>query len=94
MARTLPTKISSPPTIGDVAALAGVSRSAVSRAYTPGAHVSPANRERIAAAAEALGYRPNLIARSLSTRRSNMIAVAMTRLENAFHADLLQHLGR
>ena len=94
MARTLLPKAASLPTIGDVAALAGVSRSAVSRAYTPGAHVSPANRERIAAAAEALGYRPNLIARSLSTRRSNTIAVAMTRLENAFHADLLQHLGR
>lgn len=93
MARTLPPQASSPPTIGDVAALAGVSRSAVSRAYTPGAHVSPANRERIAAAAKALGYRPNLIARSLSTRRSNTIAVAMTRLENSFHADLLQHLG-
>ncbi len=41
-------------------------------------------------AVAALEYRPNLVARSLSTRRSNVIAVAITRLENSFHAELLQ----
>ncbi|RIY00713.1 LacI family transcriptional regulator [Aureimonas flava] len=61
----------SPPTIGVVAV--------VSRACTPGGHVPPADRERIDEAAQAVGYRPNIVARSLSTRRANTIAVAMTR---------------
>lgn len=73
--------------------MAGVSRSAVSRAYTPGASVSRAMRARIEKAAAALGYRPNLIARSLSTQRRTTVAVAMTRLENAFHAALLHRLA-
>lgn len=52
----------------DVARLAGVSRSAVSRAYTPGAYVSPETRQKVLAAAEMLSYRPNAIARSLSKK--------------------------
>ena len=56
------------PTAHEVAALAQVSQSAVSRAFTKGASVAPATREKIMAAAAALGYRPNAIASSLSTR--------------------------
>ena len=62
----------------DVAVLAGVSASAVSRTYTEGASVAAATRARVRAAAEKLGYRPNAIARSLTTRRSNMIGPATT----------------
>jgi hypothetical protein len=47
----------------DVARLAGVSQSAVSRCFRPGGSVSPDARKRILAAAEELGYRPNAIAR-------------------------------
>jgi DNA-binding LacI/PurR family transcriptional regulator len=82
-----------PATIDDVARIAGVSRSAVSRAYTPGASVSGVTRAKVAEAAAKLGYRPNLVARSLSTRRSNTIAIALTRLENGFHAEALQELS-
>ena len=80
------------PTIGDVAALAGVSRSAVSRTFTEGASASPATARRVREAAAAIGYRPNLVARSLSTRRSHIVAIAISRLDNSFHADLLQGL--
>ncbi|MDE3239016.1 MAG: LacI family DNA-binding transcriptional regulator [Paracoccaceae bacterium] len=75
-----------------MAEVAGVSRSAVSRAYTEGAYVSAEARERIYAAAKKLGYRPNLVARSLSTSRSGVIGIAITRLVNAFHSELLQEL--
>lgn len=70
-----------------------MSRYTVSRAYTPGASVAPATRLKIEAAAEALGYRPNLIARSLSTQRSYLVAVAVARLENSFHAEIMQSLS-
>ena len=61
----------------DVAALAGVSQSAVSRVFQDGASASKAMRERVMAAANKLGYRPNAIARGLITQRSNMVAVVI-----------------
>ncbi|WP_445192395.1 LacI family DNA-binding transcriptional regulator [Sphingomonas sp. Tas61C01] len=64
----------------DVARHAGVSQSAVSRCFTPGASVSPRTRDRIMKAVDALGYRPNMIARSLITKRSNLIAVIVANL--------------
>ncbi len=77
----------------DVARLAGVSQSAVSRAFTPGASISAATRERVAAAARQLGYSPNLIARSLITRRSGMIGVAVGTLSNFLYPGMLEILG-
>src|SRR5277367_637825 len=58
-----------PATSHDVARIAGVSRSAVSRTFTDGASVSPDTRKKVLAAARGLKYRPNLFARSLITRR-------------------------
>jgi DNA-binding LacI/PurR family transcriptional regulator len=81
-----------PATAHDVAKAAGVSQSAVSRAFTPGASVSPATRERIEAAAQALGYRPNLVARSLITRRSNLIGVTVPANANPFYHAALNAL--
>lgn len=80
-------------TAHDVAQRAGVSQSAVSRSFTPGASVSAATRARVEAAAQALGYRPNLIARSLITRRSRVIGVAVAYLENPFYPALLEALS-
>ena len=82
-----------PVTAGDVAKMAGVSRSAVSRTFTEGASVSPATREVVTAAAQALGYRPNLIARSLITGRSNIIGFILTHFDNQFYPPLLQDLS-
>ena len=64
----------------DVARQAGVSQSAVSRCFTPGASVSARTRERIMKAAHDLGYQPNMIARSLITKRSNLVAVIVANL--------------
>jgi DNA-binding LacI/PurR family transcriptional regulator len=81
-------------TSSQVAEHAGVSQSAVSRTFTPGASISPKTRSKVLAAAKELGYRPNAIARSLITNRSRIIAVVMSYLENLFYPDVLEELGR
>ncbi|HQX59117.1 MAG: LacI family DNA-binding transcriptional regulator [Rhodoferax sp.] len=78
----------------DVARLAQVSQSAVSRAFTPGASVSDATRVKIEDAARKLGYRPNAIARTLITRRSRIIGVVMSYLENQFYPVVLEKLSQ
>jgi DNA-binding LacI/PurR family transcriptional regulator len=81
------------PTEADVAELAGVSQSAVSRAFTPGASVSAETRKKVLGAARRLGYHPNLIARSLSTKRSNIVGLAARSLENPFYAQVVKELS-
>ncbi len=81
------------PTATDVARVAGVSQSAVSRSFTPGASVAAAARARVLAAAEALGYHPNLLARTLTTGRSAIIGVAVGDLANPFYPHILHHLS-
>ena len=76
----------------DVAELAGVSQSAVSRAFTPGAPVSPKMRARIEHAAATLGYRPNALARGLVTRRSGIVALVNGQFDNPFYARATQLL--
>lgn len=73
----------------DVARLAGVSQSAVSRAYTPGKAISPEMRAKVEAAAQELGYRPNMLARSLITRRTNMVAVMTGDISNPHYARII-----
>ncbi|TYB90148.1 LacI family DNA-binding transcriptional regulator [Oceaniovalibus sp. ACAM 378] len=77
----------------DVARLAGVSRSAVSRTYTTGAYVSEETRQKVLSAAEMLGYAPNALARSLITKRTGIVGIVSTDLDNPFYAALLQQLG-
>jgi DNA-binding LacI/PurR family transcriptional regulator len=76
-------------TAGDVARRAGVSRSAVSRTFTPGASVSTEVRERILQAADQLGYRVNRLAQGLINARSNVVGLVGTELQQPFHAELL-----
>lgn len=80
-------------TADDVARLAGVSKSAVSRSFTPGASVAPATRKRVLEAAEAIGYQPNLIARTLISGRSNIVGVGIGNLQNPFFAVTLEALS-
>ena len=82
-----------PATAEDVARLAGISQSAVSRAFTEGASISEAMREKVREAAGQLGYRPNLIARSLISGRSNIVGVGIGNLENPFLASTLDMLS-
>lgn len=81
-------------TSAEVAAHAQVSRSAVSRAFTPGASVSDETRERVLVAARELGYRPNAIARSLISGRSRMIGLLAAYLDNQFYPIVIERLAR
>lgn len=77
----------------DVARLAGVSRSAVSRAFTPGAYIADETRQKVMAAAAMLDYQPNAIARSLSKKSSRLVGIIATDLENPFYSQLLAHMS-
>ena len=81
-------------TSAKVARLAGVSQSAVSRVFTPGASVSAKTMEKVRAAAEELGYRPNVLARSLITGRTRIIGLVVAYLENQFYPMALELLSR
>ncbi len=78
----------------DVSRAAGVSQSAVSRAFTPGAHISAETRRRVLEAAERLGYRPNAIARGLVTQRSGIVALIVGELHNPFYPQALSQFAQ
>lgn len=73
-----------PVTLKDVAALAGVHPATASRALNPGTSplVSGETARRIRDVADSLGYRPNAVARSLRTRRSDTVGVLIPDLTN------------
>ncbi|MFS4581972.1 LacI family DNA-binding transcriptional regulator [Phaeobacter sp. C3_T13_0] len=71
-------------TAADVAEIAGVSRSAVSRAFTEGAYLDQEKRERILLAAHELGYQPNALAATLQGARSNLVAVFAGEMRNEY----------
>lgn len=81
-------------TAHDVARAAGVSQSAVSRAFTPGASVAGETRRKVLEAARSLGYRPNAFARSLITRQSRMVGLVVSELANPFYPGVLEAISR
>ncbi|HYX86669.1 MAG TPA: LacI family DNA-binding transcriptional regulator [Gaiellales bacterium] len=83
--RTRPAKA---PTIFDVAALAGVSKSTVSNVIRGVGGASEATRARVNRAIDQLGYRPNIIARQLVHQRTNTIGVLAGNLDNPFHGEM------
>ena len=76
----------------DVARLAGVSQSAVSRAFRPGLSVSTKTKDKVMKAAKKLGYKPNAIARMLITQRSGMVAVIISRSSAEVYPELLSKI--
>lgn len=81
------------PTMHDVAKLAGVSQSTVSRVLNETSSqipISDETRQRILSAVETLGYQPNMIARSLRTQRTQMIAVMIGDISNAFYHPIVR----
>lgn len=75
------------PTLEDIAAAAGVSRSTASRAVNGGDRVSPRARAAVDAAVVELGYTPNRAARSLVTRRTSSIALVIPEPDVRIMAD-------
>lgn len=81
-------------TIDDVAKRSGVSSMTVSRVMNHNKSVSDATREKVWKAARELGYRPNLIARSLATSRTNTLGVLLTHIENPLYGVFLSSMIR
>jgi DNA-binding LacI/PurR family transcriptional regulator len=76
-----------------VAERAGVSQSAVSRVFTPGASASSKTVEKVRQAAKELGYRPNMMARAMITGKSRIIGLVVAYLDNQFYPLALQLLS-
>ncbi len=77
----------------EVARLAGVSQSAVSRVFTPGASASKQTAEKVRKAASELGYRPNVLARAMVSGKSRIIGLLVAYLDNQFYPDALERLS-
>jgi DNA-binding LacI/PurR family transcriptional regulator len=76
-------------TASDVARQAGVSLATVSRAFTKGASVASATRKLVSETAKSLGYRPNILARSLMTNRTELIGLITSEFENPIYLEIL-----
>jgi LacI family fructose operon transcriptional repressor len=74
--------------IKDVAKAAGVSTATVSRVLSNGLHVRSEVRERVMKAVDQLGYRPNLLARSLRSQQSNAIGLIVSDIRNPFFTSI------
>ena len=77
----------------DVARLAEVSQSAVSRVFTPGALASAAAAAKVRVADERLGYRPSPIARAMITGKNGIIGLVVACLDNQFYPVALELLS-
>jgi LacI family transcriptional regulator len=84
------TQPKTPPTINQVAAAAGVTKSSVSRAFTRPEMLSAETVRKIFAAAEQLGYVPNHTARALSTGRHGNLALIVPDVANPFFPPLIR----
>lgn len=79
-------------TIYEVSRLAGVSLATVSRVINDSGKVTPATRRKVEAAMLELGYRPNSIAQSLASNRSNSVGVLVPELHGPFFSIMLSNL--
>ncbi|MBT2502113.1 LacI family DNA-binding transcriptional regulator [Curtobacterium sp. ISL-83] len=78
----------SPPTMSDVAALAGVSKKTVSNVLSGYEHVSARTHDRVMAAVDELGYELNVSARNFRAGRSRVLGLAVPELRQAYFAEL------
>lgn len=81
-------------TARELARMLGVSQSAVSRAFTPGASIAPELREKILRFAEEVDYHPNAIASMLSKSRTNIVGIVISDMQNPFYPALIVKLSR
>lgn len=79
-----------PVTVKDIARKAGVSHSTVSRALHGHPLISEETRQRIQEIALELGYRPSAAARTLKTKRSHVLGVVLSNIDDPFFSEILQ----
>ncbi len=91
-----PNRVSSAPgharpvSIQDVAAAAGVSTATVSRVVNSPDLVAPATAARVQGVIQSLGYKPNLFAKALMTRKSQVLGIALPDIHGEFYSELLR----
>jgi LacI family transcriptional regulator len=78
----------------DIARLAGVSQTTVSRVLQNRGYVEEGTRQRVLDALRETGYVPNMQARAMRMRRSGLVGVVTGRLTNPFYPELLDALAR
>ncbi|MDR9485339.1 MULTISPECIES: LacI family DNA-binding transcriptional regulator [Sediminimonas] len=83
-----------PLTLRDVSEASGVSEMTVSRVLRGKGDVSPATRERVLAAAKALGYVPNKIAGALASQRVNLVAVIIPSMSNMVFPEVMTGISK
>lgn len=93
MVETPPKRVSTV-TSFDVARRAGVSRSAVSRAFTPGTSISEDTRKKVLEAASDIGYRVNLVARGLNKQRTDLVGMIVSALNTPYRAKQIDALAK
>ncbi|WP_052130661.1 LacI family DNA-binding transcriptional regulator [Erwinia typographi] len=81
-------------TATEVAELAGVSKYTVLRAFKDGASISSHAREAVMEAANKLGFRPNLLARSLKNQKTNLIAILVDEFQNPHTLMILDEVSK
>ena len=89
----LPPDAHRPLTLRDVSEASGVSEMTVSRVLRNRADVSPATRDKVLAAAKALGYVPNKIAGALASQRVNLVGVIIPSLANMVFPEVLSGIS-
>ena len=77
------------PTIADVAHRAGVSVSTVSHVVNGTRKVAPGTAHAVQAVIDAVGYRPNVLARSLKTASSRSVGIAISAIANPYFSDII-----
>ena len=81
-------------TIYEVSKLAGVSLATVSRVINDSGKVAPKTREKVLAAIAELGYRPNSMAQSLASKRSNSVGILIPELHGPFFGVMLSNIEK
>lgn len=81
-------------TLNDVARIAGVTAATVSNVLSGRVPVRDATRKRVLEAVEAVGYRPNMVARSLARGKTYTIALLVPSLTNPFFSEVVEEMER
>lgn len=78
-------------TLKDVAKAAGVSYATVSRAFSGSSQIGSETRERVLKLCDEMGYTTNFVARSMVTKRTNLIGLVVPSVDNQFMSELAYH---
>ncbi len=79
-------------TLKDIAKVAGVSYATVSRALSGSPEIGESTRKRVVRICEEMGYTPNSVARSMVMKRTNIIGLIVTSIDNPFMSEMTVHL--